>query len=209
MYNFNQDASPKKLRQWASLASELDLVAEGAMAAPAHRIVAKTAGSIWVVEDGDGYGQQIAVEAYDANLLIGDFREVALGTAAVKLCTGGSYPAVLATDQSIVLRIDESSIKDTGADVTVDFVAGSYTLTQIVAAINAAYAAAYLAAGLSAFVPAADVSGQLQITGCAHGTGGGVEVVSIGSTLATATGLTVATTSGSATGAAAGLIVQW
>ncbi|HEX7464376.1 MAG TPA: hypothetical protein VF382_05740 [Actinomycetota bacterium] len=209
MYNLNQDAIPRKLRQWATLASELDLVSEGAMEAPAHRIVAKTAGNIWIVELGDHHGQQIAVEAYDSNLLIGFFEEVALGIEAVKLCTGGSYPAVLATDQSIVLRLDESTIKDSGADVTVAFVAGSYTLTQIVAAINVAYAAAYLVAGLSVFVPAAEATGQLQITGRAHGTAGKVEVVSIGATLATATGLTVATTSGAATGAAAGLIVQW
>jgi hypothetical protein len=196
---------PTKTRQYATLASDLDLVAEGAMAEPAHNLVVTTAGNVWVVEHGDGYGQQVPFPANTPQFLIGSFSEAALGIAAVLTCTGGSYPAVLAAAETIVLRLDESTIKDTG-DVTVSFAAGSYTLAQIIAAINAAVATAL---GLSSVAVAAEDTGELEITSRAHGTAAAVEIVSVGSTLATATGLAVATENGAATGAAAGLLVQW
>lgn len=196
---------PTRTRQYATLASDLDLVAVGACEQPAHRLIVSTAGEVWVVEDSDGFGQQIEVPANVPGFLDGHFREVALGDPAVLTCTGGSYPAVLAAAETLVLRLDEGTLKDVGADVTVAFAIGSHTLTQIVAAINAALSAAY---GRTVTV-AAEATGELELTGLAHGTDAAVEVVSIGATLATATGLSAGTTNGAATDAAADLLVQW
>lgn len=196
---------PTRTRQYATLASDLDLKAVGACEQPAHRLIVSTAGEVWVVEDSDGFGQQIEVPANVPGFLDGHFREVALGDPAVLTCTGGSYPAVLAAAETLVLRLDEGTLKDVGADVTVAFAIGSHTLTQIVAAINAALSAAY---GRTVTV-AAEATGELELTGLAHGTDAAVEVVSIGATLATATGLSAGTTNGAATDAAAGLLVQW
>lgn len=196
---------PTRTRQYATLASDLDLKAVGACEQPAHRLIVSTAGNVWVVEQSDGFGQSIAVPANIPGFLDGYFSEVALGIAAVVTCTGGSYPAVLAAAETLVLRIDEGTIKDVGADVTVAFAIGSHSLAQIVAAINAALSAAY---GRTVTV-AAEATGELELTGLAHGTGAAVEVVSIGATLATATGLSAGTTNGAATDAAAGLLVQW
>lgn len=193
-----------KTRHYATLESDLDLIAEGAMGAPARHIMATTAGNLWVVEDGDGHGQSLPIPANTPDFLRGRFRSVALGAVATLTCTGGSYPAVLEGAETMVLRIDEGLPSDTG-DVTVSFAAGSFTLTQIVAAINAAVSAAL---GYAAAVASAE-DDELQVVGVARGTAGCVEIVSVGATLATATGLTVGETNGSASGAASGLIVQW
>ncbi|GEM_PF-3787947 len=196
---------PTRTRQYATLASDLDLKAVGGCEEPAHRIIVSTAGKVWVVEDGDGIGQQIEVPANVPGYLDGNFREVALGDAAVLTGSEGAYPAVLVAPETIVLRLDEGTIKDAGADVTVSFAAGSHALAAIVAAINAAMSVAY---GETVTVAAA-VEGELQLTGLAHGTDAKVEIVSIGATLATATGISAGTTNGTATDAAADLLVQW
>ena len=196
---------PTRTRQYATLASDLDLKAVGGCEEPAHRIIVSTAGEVWVVEDSDGIGQYIEVPANVPGFLDGNFREIALGDVAVLTATGGSYPAVLATAETIVLRLDEGTIKDVGADVTVSFAAGSHSLAAIIATINAAMSAAF---GETVTV-AAEATGELELTGFAHGTGGAVEVVSIGATLATATGLSAGTTNGTATDAAEDLLVQW
>lgn len=202
-----QDSLPLKSLPLAitSVTSELDLVALGGCEKGAIRVWVTGAGLVWLV-GFDGAGAHFPLDAYTTDLALSHgFKELAFGNVATKLCTGGAYPAVLATAQSIVLRLDEGTIKDTG-DVTVAFAIGSHSLAAIVAAINAAVSAEL---GESVTV-ASNVSGQLQIVGRAHGTAGAVEIVSIGATLATATGLSVATTNGTATNAATGtVVIDW
>lgn len=206
MYNYAQDFLPKKTEPGLNPTSEIDCLALGGMAKPANRIIAGTAGKVWVVEYGDGSGKYLDLEADDDLSSIGYYREVALGNAAVLTATGGSYPAVLAADENLVLHLDENTIKDSG-EVTITVPAGTYTLDELVELINAAFV---VELDDKRAAVASNASGELRLTGRAHGTAAGVEVVAIGTTLASATGLSATdSASGNATDAAADLTIQW
>jgi hypothetical protein len=199
---------PAKTRPYliSGITSEMDLETTGGVGKGASRVWVTGAGLVWLV-GFDGAGMHLPLAANNVEqALQSEWKEVAFGNPAVKLCTGGSYPAEPASSETIVLRLDEGTIKDSG-DVTVTFAAGSYALADILAAINAAVAEAL---SLSSATVAEDVSDELQITSRAHGTAAAIEIVSIGSTLATATGLSVETVNGNATNAATGtVVIDW
>jgi hypothetical protein len=199
---------PSKTRPYtiSSITSEMDLETAGGVGKGASRVWVTGAGLVWLV-GFDGIGMHLPLAANNVDqALQREWKELAFGNPAVKLCTGGSYPAEPASEETIVLRLDEGTIKDSG-EVTVTFATGSYALADILASINAAVADAL---SVDSLTVAENVSDELQLTSRAHGTAAAIEIVSIGATIATATGLSVETVNGNATDAATGtVVVDW
>jgi len=201
--------SPIVTEYYTSLASDLDLVAEGGGGKPAALVWANSEATIYLT---DSRGTKaIPLGAGYTNGIMGPWKTVGTGTAATVTSSSADTTPTFAGGETVTLRFDEGTIYDTG-DVVVTFLATDDTQALVAARINAAVQAAVLVlegkATTHAFV--AVVTDEYVLTGRAHGTAAAVEVVAFSAAgVGTTLGLSVGVTNGTATGAPTGLGVQW
>jgi hypothetical protein len=201
--------SPIATEYYTSLASEVDLVAEGGGNKPAAMIWANSAATVYLT---DVRGTKaIPLGAGYSSGIMGPWEKVGVGTAATVTSSSADTTPTFAGGETVTLRFDEGTIYDTG-DVVVTFASTDTTETLVAARINAALQAAVLVAEGKATSHAFVTinTNEYVLTGRAHGTSAAVEVVAFSAAgVGTTLGLSVGVTNGTATGAPTGLGVQW